>query len=110
MPVTKNAGKGRSVRQNCAKETPSAKVVFPPRRFPSPYVAEAPIMIVSRDRILTTHVGSLPRNERLSELLVCREAGEPYEEADLDAEMDKAVRHVVAKQKEAGIDSGNDGE
>src|ERR1700688_3305260 len=67
-------------------------------------------MIVSSDRILTTHVGSLPRNERLSELLVRREAGEPYEEAELDAEMDQAVRHVVAKQKEAGIDSGNDGE
>ena len=27
-------------------------------------------MILSRDRIVTTHVGSLPRNERLSELLV----------------------------------------
>src|ERR1700688_4931020 len=67
-------------------------------------------MIVSSDRILTTHVGSLPRNERLSELLVRREAGEPYEEVALDSEMDKAVRHVVAKQKEAGIDSGNDGE
>ncbi len=31
-------------------------------------------MILSRDRILTTHVGSLPRNERLSDLLVRREA------------------------------------
>ncbi len=67
-------------------------------------------MILSRDRILTTHVGSLPRNERLSELLVQREAGEAYDKAELDSEMDKAVRHVVAKQKEAGIDSGNDGE
>ena len=67
-------------------------------------------MIVSRDRILTTHVGSLPRNEALSELLVAREAGESYDQAQLDAEMDKAVRHVVAKQKEAGIDIGNDGE
>ena len=67
-------------------------------------------MIVSRDRILTTHVGSLPRSEALSELLVRREAGENYDPAQLDAEMDKAVRHVVAKQKEAGIDSGNDGE
>ena len=67
-------------------------------------------MIVSRDRILTTHVGSLPRSEALSELLVRREAGESYDPAQLDAEMDKAVRHVVAKQKEAGIDSGNDGE
>ena len=67
-------------------------------------------MIVSRDRILTTHVGSLPRSEALSELLVKREAGESYDRAQLDAEMDKAVRHVVARQKEAGIDIGNDGE
>jgi len=72
--------------------------------------AGASTMIVSRDRILTTHVGSLPRSEALSELLVRREAGESYDPAQLDAEMDKAVRHVVAKQKEAGIDSGNDGE
>jgi 5-methyltetrahydropteroyltriglutamate--homocysteine methyltransferase len=70
----------------------------------------ARIMILSRDRILTTHVGSLPRNEALSDLLVRREAGEGYERALLDAEMEKAVRHVVAKQKEAGIDIGNDGE
>ena len=67
-------------------------------------------MILSRDRILTTHVGSLPRNEALSEFLVRREAGESYEAALLDAEMEKAIRHVVAKQKEAGIDIGNDGE
>jgi 5-methyltetrahydropteroyltriglutamate--homocysteine methyltransferase len=67
-------------------------------------------MLCSRDRILTTHVGSLPRNEALSELLVRREAGENYDKALFDAEMEKAVRHVVARQKEAGIDIGNDGE
>ena len=67
-------------------------------------------MITSRDRILTTHVGSLPRNEALSELLIKREAGEPVDRKQFDAEMDKAVRHVVEKQKEAGIDIGNDGE
>jgi 5-methyltetrahydropteroyltriglutamate--homocysteine methyltransferase len=67
-------------------------------------------MILSRDRILTTHVGSLPRNETLSELLVRREAGEPYDAAELDAEMDRAVRHIVDKQRAAGIDIGNDGE
>ena len=67
-------------------------------------------MILSRDRILTTHVGSLPRNEKLSELLVRQEAGEPYDAAELDAEMDKAVRHVIGKQRTAGIDIGNDGE
>ncbi len=67
-------------------------------------------MIFSRDRILTTHVGSLPRNETLSDLLILREAGEPYDAAVFDAEMNKAVRHVVDNQKAAGIDIGNDGE
>ena len=33
-------------------------------------------MLNSRDRILTTHVGSLPRNEVLTDLLIRREAGE----------------------------------
>jgi 5-methyltetrahydropteroyltriglutamate--homocysteine methyltransferase len=67
-------------------------------------------MIFSRDRILTTHVGSLPRNEKLSDLLVRQEAGEKFDAAEMSAEMDKAVRHVVDKQAAAGIDIGNDGE
>jgi 5-methyltetrahydropteroyltriglutamate--homocysteine methyltransferase len=67
-------------------------------------------MILSRDRILTTHVGSLPRNETLSELLLQREAGRDYDHAHFEIEMDKAVRHVVDRQKIAGIDIGNDGE
>jgi 5-methyltetrahydropteroyltriglutamate--homocysteine methyltransferase len=67
-------------------------------------------MITSRDRILTTHVGSLPRNEKLSELLMAQEERKAYDSAVLAAEMDKAVRHVVQKQVEAGIDVGNDGE
>src|ERR1700680_652074 len=67
-------------------------------------------MIFSRDRILTTHVGSLPRNEKLSDLLVRQEAGEKFDAKEMPAEMDKAVRHVVEKQASAGIDIGNDGE
>jgi 5-methyltetrahydropteroyltriglutamate--homocysteine methyltransferase len=67
-------------------------------------------MITSRDRILTTHVGSLPRNEKLSDLLVRREAGESFDPGEMASEMDKAVRHVVEQQKKAGIDIGNDGE
>src|SRR5262247_2320992 len=67
-------------------------------------------MITSRDRILTTHVGSLPRNQKLSDLLIAQEAGEKYDQREFDAEMDKAVRDVVARQKTAGIDIGNDGE
>ncbi len=67
-------------------------------------------MIFSRDRILTTHVGSLPRNDKLSDLLVKQEAGEAFDAKEMAAEMDKAVRHVVEKQIAAGIDIGNDGE
>lgn len=67
-------------------------------------------MITSRDRILTTHVGSLPRNEKLSDLLVRREARESFDPGEMASEMDKAVRHVVEQQKKAGIDIGNDGE
>jgi 5-methyltetrahydropteroyltriglutamate--homocysteine methyltransferase len=67
-------------------------------------------MLLSRERILTTHVGSLPRGEAISELLIAREAGDKIDQAKFDAELDKAVRHVVQKQKDAGIDSGNDGE
>jgi 5-methyltetrahydropteroyltriglutamate--homocysteine methyltransferase len=67
-------------------------------------------MILSRDRILTTHVGSLPRNDKLSDLLVRQEQGQPFDAADMAAELDKAVAHVVGKQAEAGIDIGNDGE
>src|SRR5262245_64232305 len=67
-------------------------------------------MIFSRDRILTTHVGSLPRNEKLSDLLVRQEAGEAFDAKEMASQMDKAVRHVVEKQLAAGIDIGNDGE
>jgi 5-methyltetrahydropteroyltriglutamate--homocysteine methyltransferase len=67
-------------------------------------------MILSHDRILTTHVGSLPRSEVLSEMLIDREEGKPLGSGDLANEMDRAVRHVIAKQAEAGIDIGNDGE
>ena len=67
-------------------------------------------MIYSRDRILTTHVGSLPRNEKLSDFLVRQEAGEAFDAKEMAAEMDNAVRHVVERQLAAGIDIGNDGE
>jgi 5-methyltetrahydropteroyltriglutamate--homocysteine methyltransferase len=67
-------------------------------------------MSISRDRILTTHVGSLPRNETLSALLVSREEGVAIDKDQLDREMGRAVRHVVEEQVKAGIDIGNDGE
>ena len=45
-----------------------------------------------------------------TELLIQREAGESYDKARFDAEMDQAVAMWSTKQKEAGIDIGNDGE
>ena len=67
-------------------------------------------MIMSSDRILTTHVGSLPRSEELSDLLVRREEGEVVDPEQLARVMDAGVRRVVEKQVAAGIDIGNDGE
>ncbi|MEI9889000.1 MAG: cobalamin-independent methionine synthase II family protein [Rhizomicrobium sp.] len=64
----------------------------------------------STDRILTTHVGSLPRPPALTELLVRQEKGEAVDTAILHREMEAAVRHVVDKQVEAGVDVINDGE
>ena len=61
----------------------------------------------SDDRILVTHVGSLPRNEKLSDLLVRQEAGEAFDAKEMTTEMDKAVHHVVEKQLAAGIDIGS---
>jgi 5-methyltetrahydropteroyltriglutamate--homocysteine methyltransferase len=64
----------------------------------------------SNERILTTHVGSLPRPPDLLEFLEAREAGRPIEQAAFDACLSDAVRQVVAKQVEAGLDSVCDGE
>jgi len=52
-------------------------------------------MLTSRDRILTTHVGSLPRNETITELLIKREAGEAIDAKTMSNELDRAVVEVV---------------
>ena len=67
-------------------------------------------MLASTDRILVSHVGSLPRAERLTDLLIRQEAGEPIDTAELAREVETATAHVIAKQLEAGVDVGNDGE
>ncbi|HEX5817095.1 MAG TPA: cobalamin-independent methionine synthase II family protein [Methylomirabilota bacterium] len=64
----------------------------------------------SDGRILTTHVGSLPRSPALRDLLIRYDRGEAVDPALLAREAEAAVRHVVARQIEAGIDVGNDGE
>lgn len=64
----------------------------------------------SETRILTTHVGSLPRNPLLSDLLITQEQGHKIDQAELDRQAEAAVRHVIQKQLESGVDIGNDGE
>ena len=64
----------------------------------------------STDRILTTHVGSLPRDPKLSDLLIRHEAGEAVDQREIDRLSDQAVRHVVKQQAACGVDIVNDGE
>ena len=67
-------------------------------------------MKLSTDRILTTHVGSLPRPPDVAELLSKKEHGEPYDAAAFERRMDEAVAECVADQRALGIDIVNDGE
>jgi len=67
-------------------------------------------MKLSTDRILTTHVGSLPRPKTLAELLVLKDKGEAYDRAALEHSVRKAVGDIVRRQAETGIDIVDDGE
>ncbi len=67
-------------------------------------------MLRSDDRILTTHTGSLPRPEPLTDLYIKRAHGEPVDAARIEELAHDAVRQSVAKQSKAGIDVGNNGE
>src|SRR5207342_2241280 len=64
----------------------------------------------SSERILTTHTGSLPRPRELTRLYSLRARGEAVDAAEIDRVGREAVRRIVAKQREAGIDVGNNGE
>jgi 5-methyltetrahydropteroyltriglutamate--homocysteine methyltransferase len=64
----------------------------------------------SVDRILTTHVGSLPRGEELGELLIEDEAGQSVGKLKIAETIEKRVAYVLQKQFAAGIDIANDGE
>jgi len=64
----------------------------------------------SEERILTTHTGSLPRTKALTKLLVGREQKRDYDAADMARETRAALDIVLAKQINAGVDIGNDGE
>ena len=62
------------------------------------------------DRILTTHVGSLPRSAEVTELVFAAERGEAVDAARFDSVIGAAVRDAVDKQIAAGVDLVSDGE
>ncbi len=64
----------------------------------------------SIDRILTTHVGSLPRSQTVTEVLFARERDEVRDLARDDAVITTAVAEVVRRQVEVGVDLVSDGE
>ena len=60
--------------------------------------------------IHVTHVGSLPRTQKVVDFIFARERNEPYNEAAFDDAMAQAVSETVRKQVEAGVDIVSDGE
>jgi 5-methyltetrahydropteroyltriglutamate--homocysteine methyltransferase len=68
------------------------------------------VLKLSRERILTTHVGSLPRPAALFELLSARDAGTDVAPEVFDRAAAQAVEQVVARQVACGVDVVNDGE
>jgi 5-methyltetrahydropteroyltriglutamate--homocysteine methyltransferase len=67
-------------------------------------------MKLSTERILTTHVGSLPRPQDVVDLLFAQDRSEKYDQAVFDATIQRAVGDAVAKQAKAGVDIVSDGE
>ena len=61
-------------------------------------------------RILTSHVGSLPRTQEVVDYIFARENEKPYDEGKFDDCMTSSVLNTVEKQKRAGIDIVSDGE
>ena len=67
-------------------------------------------MKTSSERILTTHVGSLPRSRAVTDGVFARENDQPYDEQALAQTIAQAVDEVVARQVAVGVDVVSDGE
>ena len=67
-------------------------------------------MRASTERILTTHVGSLPRSQAVTDVLFARERNEVADPKAAAAVMHAAVEEVVRRQVAVGIDAVSDGE
>lgn len=64
----------------------------------------------SDERILTTHVGSLPRTDRLIELMHQRGQGADTDRTAMREAIQEATQRAIRRQADVGIDIGNDGE
>jgi 5-methyltetrahydropteroyltriglutamate--homocysteine methyltransferase len=64
----------------------------------------------STERVLTTHVGSIPRPADVQEMMRARQNNQPFDPKAFAARVQSAVAEVVRKQVECGIDIVNDGE
>jgi 5-methyltetrahydropteroyltriglutamate--homocysteine methyltransferase len=67
-------------------------------------------MKTSTERVLTTHVGSLPRPQEVVDLLFAQDRGDTYDERRFADTMQKSVSNLARLQAEAGIDIISDGE
>ena len=67
-------------------------------------------MKTSRDRILVTLVGSLPRSQAVTEVLFARDRGESLDESAASTTISDAVKDAVARQAASGVDVVSDGE
>jgi len=67
-------------------------------------------MKLSTERILTTHVGSLPRPQEAVDLLFAQDRGDPYDARTFEEVMGRAVGEALRNQCDAGIDVVSDGE
>ena len=61
-------------------------------------------------KILTSHVGSLPRSQKVVDFIFARENEVKYDQTEFDSVMSHAVEQTVLKQVEAGVDIVSDGE
>ena len=60
-------------------------------------------------KILTSHVGSLPRNQKVVDFIFARENEVKYDQTEFDSVMSNAVEKTVSKQVEAGVNIVSDG-
>jgi 5-methyltetrahydropteroyltriglutamate--homocysteine methyltransferase len=64
----------------------------------------------NKDRIQTTHIGSLPRPHKLLDIMKKKLSGEPYDDGAFESILRQSVMETVKKQKDCGIDIVTDGE